>query len=550
MFDLFMNNELCLSLLPDHFACYCCVSGAYSEADAARLMREIASALAFLHGTGCVHGDLKPENLMLSTRHTSDAVVKLIDFGCAQLVGRDDIPPSDVKTEAYCPPEVLKEEVQRHKNPSNTSCSSSKSLDPAMDMWALGIILYIMLTGFHPFDFEGDSPDSVIVRRIIKNTHFPVGSESKFTSHLSKSACDLIRKLLAFDPRDRITALDMLDHPWVRGETAHTDKITDIDKKLSKFRVFKSGLEAKVFSDLFTWSDERAEMATKKTSLIERSFRSFDEEHKGFVTAKDLKRRIQNDGTVDDGEEDELTLSNFEDLLSESMKNKYFPRGHVVYREGEEGNHMFFINSGVVEISSSDGFRLTVGQGDFVGEGALLSPDRTRSATVQCVTPVHVIEISRAQFEKYLSASHQDINLKIREKRKARALGRTKAILRQQKDLKAIDVNKGDVVYNVGDDGKAIYILEKGKIDVRAEDGTTVFTVDRGGLFGERAVLGSRPRATSSVCTTEMCTLHVMDASAFRQVLKESPCLEASVSSVSCLPFSFSTRFLPMLSPL
>lgn len=505
-------------------------SGAYSEADAARLMREVASALAFMHGTGCVHGDLKPENLMLSTRHTSDAVVKVIDFGCAQLIDRDDIPATDVKTEAYCPPEVLKEEVAQHDKAGKTSCSSSNRLDPAMDMWALGIILYIMLTGFHPFDFEGDSPDSLIVRRIIKNTPFPVGGDSKYTSHLSKSASDLILKLLAFNPNDRITASEMLDHPWVRGVTARKDKIADIDKKLSKFRVFKSGLEAKVFSDLFTWSDERAEMATKKTSLIERSFRNFDEQHKGFVTGKDLKRRLHKDDAVDDSDEEALTLSNFEDLLSESMRNKYFPRGHVVYREGEEGNEMFFINSGVVEISTKDGFRVNVGQGDFVGEGALLSPDRTRSATVLCVTPVHVIEITREQFEKYLSASQEELNLRIRETRKARALNRTKAILRQQKDLKAMQVNKDTVLYNVGDDAHEIYILEKGKVDVRAEGGTTVFTVDRGDLFGEHAVLASRPRATSAVCTTEKCVVHVMDASAFRQVLKESPCLQESVS--------------------
>jgi CRP-like cAMP-binding protein len=147
------------------------------------------------------------------------------------------------------------------------------------------------------------------------------------------------------------------------------------------------------------------------------------------------------------------------------------------------------------------------------------------------VTPVHVIEITRGQFEKYLSVSQDDLNLRIRETRKARALNRTKAILRQQKDLKAMQVNKDTVLYNVGDDAYAIYILEKGKVDVQAEGGTTVFTVNRGDLFGEQAVLGSRPRATSAVCTTEKCMVHVMDASAFRQVLTESPCLHESVST-------------------
>jgi serine/threonine protein kinase len=506
-------------------------------------MREVASALAFLHGTGCVHGDLKPENLMLSTKHASDSVVKLIDFGCAQLSGREDIPATDVKTEAYCPPEVLRRDTERLKlgttgRGRNNSSATRDRMDPSMDMWALGIILYIMLTGFHPFDFEGNSSDQVIARRIMNSTPFPVGEDSKYTAHLSESAIDLILKLLAWDPDDRLTAAEMLDHPWVRGETARTDKIADSHTKLSKFRAFKSGLEVKVFSDLYNWSEESAANATKKTSLIERSFKSFDEQEKGFITRKDLSRQLQSNTDADDSDDDGLTLSNFEDLLSESMKNKYFRKGQVVYREGEEGNEMFFINSGVVEISTHDGFKLQLKQGDFVGEGALLSQNRTRCATVTCVTPVHVIEITREYFEKYLMASFQDINLKIREKNKSRALTRTKAILRQQKELKPLQVGNGDTLYIVGDDGNELFILEKGKVDIRAHDGTTVFTVNRGDLFGERAVVANRPRTTSAVCASDNCTVHVMDASAFTHVLEESPGLQESVSVLFCVDAS------------
>ena len=92
--------------------------GAYSEADAARLIREVASSLLFIHGLDTTHGDLKPENLMLSSKNPSDAVVKLVDFGCAQVDDKDSIShkynsESDGpagssiagKTLAYCPPE-------------------------------------------------------------------------------------------------------------------------------------------------------------------------------------------------------------------------------------------------------------------------------------------------------------------------------------------------------------------------------------------------------------------------------------------------------------
>lgn len=117
--------------------------GAYSEADAARLVREVASALAYLHGAGpgMIHGDLKPENIMLSSSNPSDAVIKLIDFGCAVVlpdnsaISRsnendneawdDDSGPIRLtgRTLAYSPPEILNQ--------------SQTTLDPSADMWAL-----------------------------------------------------------------------------------------------------------------------------------------------------------------------------------------------------------------------------------------------------------------------------------------------------------------------------------------------------------------------------------------------------------------------------
>ncbi len=119
--------------------------GAYSEQDASRLVKEVACALSFLHGIGIVHGDLKPENLMLSTMRKEDSTIKLVDFGCALVRSEDSnsvVSKSSVgNTPAYCPPEVLENE----KDP----------ITPQMDIWGLGIILYIMLTGLHPFDLDG-----------------------------------------------------------------------------------------------------------------------------------------------------------------------------------------------------------------------------------------------------------------------------------------------------------------------------------------------------------------------------------------------------------
>lgn len=176
-------------------------------------------------------------------------------------------------TAAYASPEMLALPPEKRKR-----------IDPPLDMWALGVILHIMLVGCHPFDYEGDAPDTKIASLVVaKETPKSLKSGSPMTAHLSPSAMDLIRKLLAWDPKKRITASEMLSHPWVRGETARKDKISGSDEKLKSFRVFKSKLEAKVFEDIISWAESaESEDVSKRTSLIERSFRKLDEEQKGM----------------------------------------------------------------------------------------------------------------------------------------------------------------------------------------------------------------------------------------------------------------------------
>ena len=104
-----------------------------------------------------------------------------------------------------------------------------------------------------------------------------------------------------------------------------------------------------------------------------------------------------------------LSLSGFSDLLAENLQNKYFPKGHVVYKEGDLGNSMFFINSGSVEVYTKDGTKSIRHSGDCFGEGALLNPKKIRSASVRCVTPVHAIQISREYFEKYMATEEGEV---------------------------------------------------------------------------------------------------------------------------------------------
>lgn len=97
-------------------------------------------------------------------------------------------------------------------------------------MFSMGCIIYIMLTGRHPFDVSGHSTDEEMEERI-KHQAPPLRG-SRYTADLSDSALDLIERLLDKRPERRMTAMEMLRHPWVQGTTASKTKIQDSDKRL------------------------------------------------------------------------------------------------------------------------------------------------------------------------------------------------------------------------------------------------------------------------------------------------------------------------------
>ena len=280
------------------------------------------------------------ENLMLSTNQAADSVVRVVDFGCAQ-VGlpqstKEFNRRSTANTPAYSPPEVFRKSKR------------NSTMEASFDMWALGVIIYIMLTGVHPFDLYGDSSDEEIQHQIVSGKQPPLG-KSPLTAHLSDDAIALIKKLLSRDPSRRLTAQELLNHPWVRGETARTSKIADSDKRLSAYRAIKTKLEAKVFADMVELSDNlNAGDVAKKTSLIERSFQLLNPDHRGYVTTKTLRKLTEQriDPSVEGSAEGHaLSLSGFSDLLAENLRNRYFPKGHMIYKEGDKGKRRTLVTS-------------------------------------------------------------------------------------------------------------------------------------------------------------------------------------------------------------
>lgn len=177
--------------------------GSFGEEEAAQVIRQSASALGYCHSRGVVHRDIKPENILVmdpidcqegqSPSGRTYITAKLIDFGfgCRILAGAKL--KAKVGTFMYTAPEVLKGE----------------DCDEAIDNWALGCVLYSLLSGLSPF-YGSDVKD-----RIIKGKY---AFDDPMWEPVSDCAKDVIRGLLVVDPRRRLKAKDLHGHPWLHHE--------------------------------------------------------------------------------------------------------------------------------------------------------------------------------------------------------------------------------------------------------------------------------------------------------------------------------------------
>ena len=507
-------------------------NGQYSEFDASRLVTEILSALAFLHNIGVTHADLKPENILLCSKIKGAETVKVIDFGCAIVDERGICGHSPVAettalgTKAYWSPERF-----------------NKGVTEAADIYAVGVILFIMLVGCHPFDPTSRASDDDI-EKLIRNGKGPPMS---MTSQLSPSARDFIKRLMDKDPNRRLTAISALEHPWIRGVTPTVNVIKGSDTKLLMYQDLRDKLSSGIFAALVDGANLRdmensadgVDHERSLTHLLKEAFEKFDEDGKGYVSEADLGRVMSKvTGTslsASDGKNmitaarDQslnnpstslgLSLSDFSQVFSR-LGHEHYQRGDFVYEPGDKGDKMFFINSGKVDILTNDGHLVaTLRHGDTFGEGSLLE-DRYRNTTAKCATPVSLIAVSKEDFNKYLSSNSIKRSLTLRWN--ARTLAQAKNLIRIQTNVTKRTLHEGNVVYNEGDTGQSIYIVDGGTLDV-THNGIKMHNLSSGDSFGESSILFQRPRSSTVVCASTECNLREMRGSDFQKLLDSDP---------------------------
>jgi serine/threonine protein kinase len=196
--------------------------GKYSEVQGRQVMRRLLSAVYYLHEErNIVHRDLKPENI-LCVNHENDVEVKLTDFGLAKAINGEDGLKTFCGTPQYFAPEVLRRR--------NTVAGRGRYGKQA-DMWSLGVVLYVLLSGTPPFDV-GQGFDVVGDAKI----EFP----EEHWAGVSEKARDLVRCLLVTDPRKRVSVLQACKHEWIMtddGDT-HVYPLDDPKVSVSKKRLF------------------------------------------------------------------------------------------------------------------------------------------------------------------------------------------------------------------------------------------------------------------------------------------------------------------------
>ncbi|XP_036358781.1 calcium/calmodulin-dependent protein kinase type II subunit gamma isoform X13 [Octopus sinensis] len=213
VFDLVTGGELFEDIVAREF---------YSEADASHCMQQILESVNYCHHHGIVHRDLKPENLLLASK-AKGAAVKLADFGLAIEVNGDQQGWFGFAgTPGYLSPEVLR------KDPYGKP----------VDIWACGVILYILLVGYPPFWDE----DQHRLYAQIKAGAYDYPSPEWDT--VTPEAKNLINSMLTVNPAKRITASEALKHPWIcqRERVAaavHRQETVDCLKKFNARRKLK-----------------------------------------------------------------------------------------------------------------------------------------------------------------------------------------------------------------------------------------------------------------------------------------------------------------------
>ncbi|CAD6268832.1 unnamed protein product [Miscanthus lutarioriparius] len=242
--------------------------GQYTERGAASLLRTIVQIVHTCHAMGLMHRDIKPENFLLLSK-AEDAPLKATDFGLSVFFKEGEVLRDIVGSAYYIAPEVLK-----------------RRYGPEADIWSVGVMLYIFLAGVPPFWAENENGIfTAILRGQLDLSIEP-------WPHISPGAKDLVRKILHINPKERLMAFQVLNHPWIKedGEAPDTPLDNVVLNRLKQFRAMNQFKKAALRIIAGCLSEEEI------TGLKE-MFKNIDKDNSGTITLEELKNGLAKHGT-------------------------------------------------------------------------------------------------------------------------------------------------------------------------------------------------------------------------------------------------------------
>ncbi|KAL5379074.1 hypothetical protein DPSP01_008709 [Paraphaeosphaeria sporulosa] len=181
-----------------------------TESEARKVFVQLFQGVKYLHERNIVHRDIKPENILLTDKNLS---VKLADFGLAKIIGEESFTTTLCGTPSYVAPEIL--ESTNHRRYTR-----------AVDVWSLGVVLYICLCGFPPFSdelYSAENPYTLSQQIKMGRFDYP----SPYWDSVGDPALDLIDRMLTVDVDSRITIDQCLEHPWITQAEINPNDSTD-----------------------------------------------------------------------------------------------------------------------------------------------------------------------------------------------------------------------------------------------------------------------------------------------------------------------------------
>lgn len=248
--------------------------GCLSEASAAEAMRKICMAVNHLHQLFICHRDIKPENCLYVSEDPGSEL-KLVDFGLSVKFSSNPLMKmiSFVGTPYYMAPEVMRGYYTKE-----------------CDLWSLGVILYLLLSGRQPF--ASSSIEELMPKVMAANYNF----DGEDWSMISDSAKDLISSLLVIDPTERLSMANILDHRWFKlhngaSRVAVPVSIVDLLKRKCALKQFQRESMKVILKYLSTLEIERLKVPPKQ--MI---FHALDHKNTGFITAEDIAESMHRSG--------------------------------------------------------------------------------------------------------------------------------------------------------------------------------------------------------------------------------------------------------------